>query len=322
MAVAPADARIFSAQAFAFATANEQDAIALLSRTNADGGGHSSYNLGLAAGPRFRTWLQAGANGLRASGSRVPLPFESNSYAIEGGADATLGSAGRLGVAIGYDRQTLDDASGGSGRSDNLRVSLYASQSLGPIGLSAVGSYAHAWIDTDRATGIGAAHTKRAATQWLGGAQAAVPFQLAGATITPIAGVIVSRLQIDGFAEHSGAPAAFLVSGGKSARTFVTPFAQIGWSYTVERADGTQIVPDVQFGYRRSQSARGMPVTLVAQDGTAFAGNRIDLPQGSAFLGASLTAHKGHWTGFVSYRGQFGSSWQDNGGTIGVRLAF
>jgi len=322
MVVAPADAQIFSAQTFAFATANEQDAIALLSRTNADGGGHSSYNLGIAAGPRFRTWVQAGVSGLRASGSRVPLRFQSNSYAIEGGADATLGRAGRLGLAIGYDRQTLDDAYGGNGRSDNLRVSVYASQTFGRIGLSAVGSYAHAWIDTDRATGIGAAYTRRAATQWLGGAQAAIPFTLAGATITPIAGVIVSRLQIDGFAEQSGAPVAFLVSGRKSARTFVTPFAQIGWSYTVERADGTQIIPDVQFGYRRSESARGMPVTLVAQDGTAFAGNRIDLPQGNAFVGASLTAHKGRWTGFVTYRGQFGSSWQDNGGTIGVRLAF
>ena len=65
-----------------------------------------------------------------------------------------------------------------------------------------------------------------------------------------------------------------------------------------------------------------MPVTLVAQDGTAFAGNRIDLPQDSVSLGTSLTVHKSRWTGFVSYRGQFGSSWQDNGGTVGVRLAF
>lgn len=107
----------------------------------------------------------------------------------------TMGRAGRLGLAIGYGCQTLDDTYGGSGRSDNLRVSVYTLQTLGRIGLSAVGSYTHAWIDTDRATGIGGAHSRRAATQWLGGAQAAIPFQLAGATITPIAGVIVSRLR-------------------------------------------------------------------------------------------------------------------------------
>jgi hypothetical protein len=321
MVVAPADEQIFSGQTFAFAAANEQDAIALLSRTNADGSGHSSYNLGVAAGPRFRTWLQAGASDLRASGARIPLRFQSSNYTVEGGADATLGRAGRLGVAIGYDRQTLGDAFGGNGRSDTLRVSVYASQPLGPIGLSAVGSYAHAWSDTDRATGIGAAHARRAATQWLGGAQTAIPFQLAGVTITPIAGVIVSRLQIDGFAEQSGASPPFLVSGRQSARTFITPFAQIGWSYTVERADGMQIIPDIQIGYRHSEAARGMPVTLVAQDGTSFAGNRIDFSQDSLSLGTSLTVHKGRWTGFVTYRGQFGSSWQANGGAVGVRLA-
>jgi uncharacterized protein with beta-barrel porin domain len=233
-----------------------------------------------------------------------------------------LGAGGRLGIALGYGQQRLSDAAGGEGRTDSLRASLYASQPIGPVGLSAVASYAHGWIDTDRETGIGQAHTKRRTSEWLGGVQAAVPYRLAGATITPAAGIVVARLRSDAFAETGIVPDTFLVTGRAAARTFVTPFAQIGWSYAITQADGLQIIPDAQIGYRYSRAASGAPITLAASDGTLFDGNRIGLSRTSLNAGASLTLHKGRWTGFATWRGQFGSTWEDNGGTVGVRLAF
>ena len=320
--VAAADARIFSAQNFAFAAAGEQDAVALLSRTQADGGGHTGYNLALSQGPRLRSWMQFGAQRFVADPDKGSLPFRSQGFRVSGGADTTVGATGRLGVAIGYERQSYKDQNSGGGDTDVLRASVYGSVPVGPIGLSAVGSYAYGWVNTQRATGIGQASVRRHVSQWLGGAQAAVPFTLAGATITPAAGVIVSHVRSDGFAEAGAVPTSFRVTGIESSRTSASPFAQIGWSYTVETASGLQIIPDATIGYRRSDTARGLATTLVAADGTAFTGNAIGLPRGSAIAGASLTVHQGRWTGFASWRGEFGSAWSNNGGTIGVRIAF
>jgi hypothetical protein len=77
----------------------------------------------------------------------------------------------------------------------------------------------------------------------------------------------------------------------------------------------------VRCRYLRERRLAGERATRT-QDSTPFAGNRLGLSQESLSVGSSLTVHKGRWTGFVTDRGQFGSRWQDNGGTIGVRLAF
>ena len=320
--VAPADARIFSTQTFAFGLANEQDAIALLGRSEADGGGHTSYNLSPDAGPGQRAWIEATTSGLQAKPGEGPLPFRTFSYRVRGGTDASVGSTGRIGIAVGYQNQLLRDDAGSQGRTEAVDLSVYASVSAGPVGLSAVGSYVHAWMDTDRETGVGQAHARRHVTQWLGGVQAAAPFKVSGATITPIAGVIVSRLSADGFSEDGAVLDTFRVTGSDSRRTSVSPFVQIGWSEATKRADGTVLIPDLQIGYRQASSAGGAPVTLTANDGTAFSDNRTGLRQGSWYTSASYTIHKGRWTGYATYRGQFGDGWQDNTGTVGVRVAF
>jgi hypothetical protein len=238
------------------------------------------------------------------------------------GADVAVGDGGRIGISGGYDRTTLNQSAGNRGTGDVARIGLYASQTIGRFGLSAVVSYAHSWQRNRRETGAGVATTHYGVTDITGGVQASTAFVVAGTTITPSAGVLVSHLTGDTFVEGGQAPGAFTISGKVQDKTFISPFAGLGLSRVLAGGGGVEWVPDLLVGYRRSAAAAGPNVRLIAQDGTPFDGNRAGLGKDSLLLGAGLTAHKGIWTAFIRYRGQIASQWTDHGGSLGLRVAF
>ena len=82
-----------------------------------------------------------------------------------------------------------------------FRVSLYGSQPVGWLGLSAVLTYAHAWNNTQRATGLNHASSSNGTTDVSGGVQAAVPFNFGPVLLTPAAGILVSGVSGGSFAE-------------------------------------------------------------------------------------------------------------------------
>ena len=188
--------------------------------------------------------------------------------------------------------------------------------------MSAIASYAHAWETTRRETGIGRADVDHGVTQLTAGAQAVAPFHFSGMTITPTLGILVSRLSGANFTEKGDVPASFQVSGRFRSRTFISPYTNLQLAYPVTSRSGVTWIPEVSVGYRRSAAARGAAVTLIAQDGTVFDGNRVDLSKGSMVAGTALTVHKGRWTGFIRYRGQFADGWTDHGAAIGFRVGF
>lgn len=321
MVIAPADARIFSAQAFAFANANETAAMSLLGRSEADGGGHTGYNLALTPGARLRGWVEFDGQTLGSNASGATPHFRSRGLAAQAGLDATLGEARRIGIAIAYGQDWFADAAGGKGKNRTIRASLYASQNLGPIGVSAVVSYAHARQTSERETGLGRANARHGLNQLVGGVQAVLPVQIRGATLTPAIGVLASRLSGGDFAEGGSVPADFRLTVHMATKTYVSPFANLQFAYPVVAANGVVWTPDAQLGYRRSAAGAGNAFDLTAADGTAFNGNRVDLDKSSLTAGLSLSAHKGAWTAFVQYRGQFTQHWSDNRAVLGLRLA-
>ena len=269
--IAPRDAGIYAAQDFAFAEINQDAVSALLGRPLPDGGGDTFENVTSTGGPEARAWIQV--VGLFLNGGAPGL--QSAAGGVEAGADAAVGSGGRLGAALGYEGANVSDSAGGSGSQTIFRVSGYGSQAFGGVVLSAAVSYAHGWDNTDRASGFGPSTTSRGSDAVTGAAQRAAPFDAGGLKVTPAVGVLISSLTGGSFTEHNAVDAGFAVTGSETSLTAVSPFATVGLSHAFVGGDGLAITPDVQLGYRYDGAGAGR-VTLVAEDGTLFAGNRID----------------------------------------------
>jgi uncharacterized protein with beta-barrel porin domain len=312
---------LFSMQTFAFAELNQDSAKALLGRTLPDGGGDTFYNMAATPGATARAWIEVDGSFLDGGGTASTPSFRSDAAGVQVGADATVAGDLRLGVALGYDKSWLSDSLGSSGTEELFRASLYGSQPLGPIGISAVLSWAHGWDDTTRATGVGAAVAARGTDDFTGAVEASAPFVLSMAKVTPAAGIIVTHLSGPSFVETDNVSSAFAVDGQGDAKTFVTPFVDLGVSHAFQ-SGGVTWTPDVVVGYRYDQAAAGSAFVLTSVDGTGFGPYRVGLNNNAVTYGASLTAHAHGWTLFIKYRAAASSNWTDQDVAAGLRLAF
>nr|WP_246332085.1 autotransporter outer membrane beta-barrel domain-containing protein [Sphingomonas chungangi] len=233
--------------------------------------------MALTPGETVRGWFTVDGQRLGANARGDTPHFRTRGYSLQGGIDATVGETGRIGAAFGYGQNHYRDNEGGTGHDTSFRASLVASQPVGPIGLSAIVSYAHDRETTERETGIGHAYAKHNVNQFLAGAQAVAPFTWHGVIATPAVGVLVSRISGGDFVEQGSIPAAFRVAVDYRTRSFVSPYGTFQLAYPMTDTGGTVWTPDVEIGYRRSDVAKGGAVVLTAADGTVFDDNRVDL---------------------------------------------
>ena len=320
MFVAPNDSEIFSAQNFTFAESNEDAITTLLGRTRPDGDGSTFYNLTSEGGPEVRAWTDGIGNFINTNSREVAPGLHTTSGGAETGADVALTGQTRLGVALGYGRNTFTDSEGGSASQDVFRLSLYGSKNAGPIGLSAVLSYAHAWDNTDRASGLGPARATWGNDAFTGALQASAPFSYGVFVVTPSVGLTVSVLTSARFVE-TGKP-GFAVTGAASGVTSASPFALLGLSHTLTTESGATITPDAEIGYRDDGASQGGHVTLTAADGTSFANNQFEVNRNGALLGASMTLHRNQLTAFAKYTAMVSGDWTDQRVEAGLRYAF
>lgn len=314
--VAPLDAQIYSAESFAFAQSAQNAVTAVLGRTLPQGGGDTFYNLSSDGSSATRGWMQG-------VGWRIdPAGFVASSAGMEGGLDRDIAGGLRLGIAAGYQSDNLSDGAGGSATQEQTFVALYGSQTIGPVGLSAAFAYAYSNDATNRAAGFGASHANHALDAVLGAVQASAPFHAGDFIVTPAAGVYISDVTGSAFQELNARNSAFAISGANSSGTAVSPFVQVGVSRNFTTASGIIITPDLMGGFQYDNVASGLSLNLFAQDGTLFSGNQIDLGRSSALFRGAVTAHKGRWTGFVSYDGEVGGNWNDQTLSGGFRFAF
>ena len=318
--IAPNDGKIFSAQNFMFAEANEDAISTLLGRTKADGDGNSFYNIGGDDGPEVRAWTDGIGNFINTNGHGDVPGLHTQSGGDETGVDAALPGQARIGLALGYGRNDLTDGEGGSASQDVFRLSLYGSKTVGQIGLSAVLSYAHAWDNSERATGIGAAKTQWGNDAFTGALQASAPFNYSILTVTPSVGLTVSAITAASFAET--ASPGFAVTGDAASVTSVSPFALLGVSRTLTTGSGMTVTPDAEIGYRDDGASQAGHVILTAADGTSFTGNQFSADRNGALLGASVTAHRGQLSAFAKYTATVSANWTDQRVEAGLRYAF
>ncbi|HEY3796794.1 MAG TPA: autotransporter outer membrane beta-barrel domain-containing protein [Caulobacteraceae bacterium] len=314
--VAPQDATIYSAESFAFAQGAQNALGTVLGRTLPEGGGNTFYNIGGDGGSTSRGWMQG-------IGWEIdPAGFRANTGGLQGGIDHDFAPGLRLGVSAGYTWSNLSDSAGGNATQGEAFVALYGSQTVGNIGFSGALAYAHSQDGTARASGLGPSNSSNHLDDFLGAAQISAPFNTGGLIVTPAAGVYISDVFSSSFQEVNTRSSAFAVTGASSRGVGVAPFATLGLSHNFTTGDGMVITPDVMGGFQYDGLSVGLPITLIAQDGTQFAGNQIGLSQSSGLFRGSVTAHKGHWTAFVSYEGEVGSSWYDQTVTGGFRVSF
>ncbi|MDR3508063.1 MAG: autotransporter-associated beta strand repeat-containing protein [Caulobacteraceae bacterium] len=311
LTVSPLDARIFGAQAFAFAQTNQDAVSALTGRAAPDG-----------SSGRGRAWAEVNASTLAANSNGARPGFNADTGGLRGGGDVEIGGGNRAGLALAYDRTTLHDRAGGEAAADIFRASLYAYQPIGPIAFTEVVSYAKAWDKTSRATGAGIAEASFASDALTGAVQVSAPLTAYGLSITPAIGVQVSRLTFGQFSETDALAPDFAVSGSGRAVTITSPYATLGLSKELKAPGGVTVIPDIDIGYRRDQGASGAAFRLSAADATVFDGDHAGLAGDAALLGVSLTAHRGQWSAFAKYRAQATRDWTEQGGAIGLRLAF
>jgi uncharacterized protein with beta-barrel porin domain len=320
--VVPEDARIYAEQAFAFAEFNSEAVADLLNRTRPDGGGDSFYNIEAGAHPATRIWAKIGGGTLSGDSAGATPHFHSDDGGFDAGFDVAPDVNSRIGLAAGYGDDTLKDATGAHSNETVARVSLYGSENIGPFGLSAAVSYAHAWDRTDRATGVGGASASFEADDVTGAVQLSRPFDLMGIKATPDVGVQVSNLHTDAFRESFAAAPAFAVDGASASSTFTQPYAEFGLSKAYMLANGMEVTPDALIGYRYDGAARGVGVALTAADGTVFTGRTLGYDRNEAMVRFGINLHRGGWTGFVRYRADLASDWNNQTGQIGFRYAF
>jgi hypothetical protein len=311
--VAPRDETLFGAQDFAFIEANQSSVTELLALALPDGGANGFWNLSSCDVPatrdaQSRVWMRGLGHFLDSGRDNAAPGLRVNWGGLEAGADVAIGEGARLG--------------GGRASQKIFRVSLYGSQTLGAVGLSAAFSYAHGWDNDSRASGFGPSLATRSVNEWTGAVQAAAPLASGGVSITPAAGVLISGVSGGAFSETNPLSAAFAVTGNDHSRTLVSPYAVVGVSHAFTSGDGMVVAPGIQVGYRYDAAAQGGRVTLVAPDGTVFDNIQFERNRNSALVGASVTASQGRWTGFVKYRASLSSNWTDEAVEAGFRLGF
>lgn len=322
MLVAPNDGEFFSRQATALALSSQADAMGLLGRMRAEGDGNSLFNHDAAVDPAARSWMQLRYQDLDVESASDQVGFGARASATQVGTDVTLGQGTRLGLAVGVDNAWMRDSAGSHGRSDVTRVALYGSQLIGRLGVSAMLGHANARERAWRQTGIGQAYSSRGTDATTAALQLALPLQLGQVQLTPVAGVVATRLSGGGFAETGDVPDAFRISGKAVRETLVSPYAALGLSRNFDQASGIRWTPELQLGYRRAQAGQGQRYALLAAEGTLFDGNRDAISRDVGEVGAGLTAHRGAWTLSLVWRGQWADGWSDQQGTLSLRTTF
>jgi outer membrane lipase/esterase len=264
---------------------------------------------------------------------------------VTAGVDYLLAPNWLLGAAVSVGTTRQSFSLGGDFRQNEYVLSAYAAYAGGPLWLDMIGSFGGLRYDINRIVPIGVTTISNTsstngdnasfATEFgynfstgLGqGTSAALPAKAPAApalTLThgPVAGILVQRINVDGFAETD--PFAADPSGGFTALRFgsqhrdsaVTelgyqaslalgiwqPYAKLVWNHELASTSRlvTATVPEIAFA-----PSYTMPAVMFGKDWvTGTLGSRVAFGRGVSGY-ASLTGQTGQ-SGVVSYGGQIG----------------
>jgi fibronectin-binding autotransporter adhesin len=218
---------------------------------------------------RYGGWFWGAGNFTSLNGSATAPGFTARSGGFLAGIDQPAGDETWLGAAAGYSHTGLSEHSTSSGDTDTGRIALYGGTRLGPSVLSATIGYAYDRIATARSiAGIGSAQEGHDGQEVSVAAQANLPLDVSGVSVTPKAGIQFVNLFESNFAE-TGANGFNLTNQGRNTDSLQPYVAVSGWRHFVSD-DGTAITPAVRLGYTREALSNSRQLTVATVSGFDF----------------------------------------------------
>ncbi|OJT42990.1 autotransporter outer membrane beta-barrel domain-containing protein, partial [Serratia plymuthica] len=146
-----------------------------------------------------------------ASGDANATGYQASTYGVLLGLDSALADDGRLGVATGYTRTSLDGGYGSNADSDNYHLAVYGGKQFGELALRAGGAYTWHRIDTSRSVNYGAQSDRETAkysarTEQVF-AEAGYSVKAGWVNLEPFANLAYINFQNNGISEDGGAAA-------------------------------------------------------------------------------------------------------------------
>ncbi|MGN6319420.1 autotransporter outer membrane beta-barrel domain-containing protein [Trinickia sp.] len=243
------------------------------------------------AGKRNSAWATLTDGYARADGSGAASAFGAHRSGFAAGFDHEIGK-GTVGGAIGYEHDEISEsATPSTGRLDTLHLALYGRRMFGPIEASIIFGYGFSWASEKRPLAPGPNGTPEGSNRLQslsGSAQAGIPFEVGSNTVLePHAGLHWAWVHGQGFAE-SGGSGQNLAVGADTLHS-----AQPYLGLTLMHTFGTMAEPvsiHVDVDYARELANRTRSVTVLTQDGTAFAAPGAPLAHHIVSIGAGVRA--------------------------------
>ena len=296
----------------------------------------------------FNSWISGAVASLSMSSNLPGFPNDPGTPGmVTAGVDYLLAPNWLVGAAVSVGTTRQSFSLGGDFKQNEYALSAYAAYAAGPLWFDMIGSFGGLRYDVNRIVPIGVTTVSNTSSPngdnasfaaELGynfstavgpGPLPALPAKAPAAaasslTLThgPVAGILVQRINVDGFAETD--PFAADPSGGLTALTFgsqhrnsaVTelgyqasfalgvwqPFAKLVWNHELASTNRlvTATVPEIAFA-----PSYTMPAVMFGKDWvTGTLGTRVAFGHGVSGY-ASLTGQTGQ-SGVVSYGGQLG----------------
>ncbi|MEB6541851.1 autotransporter outer membrane beta-barrel domain-containing protein [Serratia plymuthica] len=171
---------------------------------------------GLATAPDIKSdeggaWAQLLGAWDHASGDANATGYQASTYGVLLGLDSALADDGRLGVATGYTRTSLDGGYGSNADSDNYHLAVYGGKQFGELALRAGGAYTWHRIDTSRSVNYGTQSDRETAkysarTEQVF-AEAGYSVKAGWVNLEPFANLAYINFQNHGISEDGGAAA-------------------------------------------------------------------------------------------------------------------
>ncbi|WP_421414473.1 autotransporter outer membrane beta-barrel domain-containing protein [Serratia plymuthica] len=169
---------------------------------------------GLATAPDIKSdeggaWAQLLGAWDHASGDANATGYQASTYGVLLGLDSALADDGRLGVATGYTRTSLDGGYGSNADSDNYHLAVYGGKQFGELALRAGGAYTWHRIDTSRSVNYGTQSDRETAkysarTEQVF-AEAGYSVKAGWVNLEPFANLAYINFQNNGISEDGGA---------------------------------------------------------------------------------------------------------------------
>ncbi|QUY51113.1 autotransporter outer membrane beta-barrel domain-containing protein [Serratia plymuthica] len=285
---------------------------------------------GLATSPDIKAdeggaWAQLLGAWDHASGDANATGYQASTYGVLLGLDAALADDGRLGVATGYTRTSLDGGYGSNADSDNYHLAVYGGKQFGELALRAGGAYTWHRIDTSRSVNYGAQSDRETAkysarTEQVF-AEAGYSVKAGWVNLEPFANLAYINFQNNGIAEDGGAAA---LHGDKqhTDATVSTLGLRADTEWQATKATSVALRSELGWQHQYGDLDRGTGLRFNG-GGSPFVVNSVSASRDGAVLKASAeVAVNKNATLSLGYGGLLSQNHQDNSVNAGFTWHF